>query len=77
MYNSGQVCVAIKRLFVHEDQYNDMVAALAQQAKHSIVGNGLEKGTHFGCVSTLILLPTLSYNTDGVLHPHPIRDESY
>ena len=51
MYNSGQVCVAIKRLFVHEDQYDEMVAALAQQAKHSKVGNGLDKGTHFGPIN--------------------------
>ena len=76
MYNSGQVCVAIKRLFVHEDQYNDMVAALAQQAKHSIVGNGLEKGTHFGCVSTLILTILMVCSTPtqyGMSH----TDESY
>ena len=45
MFNSGQVCVAIKRLFVHESQYDEMVAALASEARKAKVGNGLAKGT--------------------------------
>jgi acyl-CoA reductase-like NAD-dependent aldehyde dehydrogenase len=52
MFNSGQVCVAIKRLYVHESQYDEMVTELAKVARSVKVGNGLEKGTQ--CVSNSI-----------------------
>lgn len=51
MYNTGQVCVAIKRVFVHESQYDDMVTALAAEAKKARVGNGLEKGIMYGPIN--------------------------
>lgn len=47
-YNSAQVCVATKRLYVHEaiyDALRDRLHALAEQAK---VGDGLEQGNGFG-----------------------------
>lgn len=47
MFNTGQVCVAIKRLFVHESQYDDMVAALAAEARKAKVGRPLDKGVMY------------------------------
>jgi acyl-CoA reductase-like NAD-dependent aldehyde dehydrogenase len=47
-FNSGQVCIALKRLYVHEKVYDALVAELAQIAKTAAVGNGLEPGVMFG-----------------------------
>jgi len=49
-FNSGQVCIALKRLYVHEKVYDALVAELAQLAKDAKVGNGLDEGTFFGPV---------------------------
>lgn len=46
--NCGQVCIALKRLYVHESQYDDMCDALANIAKQTIVGDGLEQGVQIG-----------------------------
>jgi acyl-CoA reductase-like NAD-dependent aldehyde dehydrogenase len=37
MMNSGQVCRAIKRLYVHESQYDEMRDALGQMAREIVV----------------------------------------
>jgi len=46
--NSGQVCIAMKRLYVHESIYDEMCAELAQLAEDAIIGDGLEQGTQLG-----------------------------
>ena len=46
--NSGQVCIALKRLYVHEAIYDEMCGALANIAEQTIVGDGLEQGTQLG-----------------------------
>jgi len=48
--NSGQTCAALKRLYVHEDIYEDMCAALKNIADNATVGNGLDEGVDFGPV---------------------------
>jgi len=40
MINSGQVCAALKRLYVHEDIYDEMCEALAGIAASVTVGDG-------------------------------------
>ncbi len=49
--NSGQVCVAIKRLYVHEDVYRPVLAALAELAKQVKVGDGLQPDTQLGPIN--------------------------
>ncbi len=49
--NGGQTCAAIKRLYVHEDNYDQICAELTQLAQASSVGNGLDEGVDFGPVS--------------------------
>lgn len=49
-FNSGQVCIALKRLYVHEKVYEPLVAELAKLANEAKVGNGLEAGNMFGPV---------------------------
>ena len=46
--NSGQVCIAMKRLYVHEKVYDEVVDELAALANEAIVGDGLEQGTTHG-----------------------------
>jgi len=48
MVNSGQVCLAAKRVFVHESIYDAVCAELGKLAKAAKVGNGLEEGVEFG-----------------------------
>jgi len=48
MVNSGQVCLAAKRVFVHESIYEAVCAELGKLAKAAKVGNGLEEGVEFG-----------------------------
>jgi acyl-CoA reductase-like NAD-dependent aldehyde dehydrogenase len=46
--NSGQVCVAIKRLYVHAAVYDEVCDELAKIASTAVVGDGLQQGTEFG-----------------------------
>ena len=48
MFNSGQTCVAIKRVFVHESQYEEMVKKMGKIADAATIGDGLEKGVAYG-----------------------------
>ena len=48
--NSGQVCIALKRLYVHEAVYDELCDEIATLAKNAVVGNGMEKGVQFGPV---------------------------
>jgi acyl-CoA reductase-like NAD-dependent aldehyde dehydrogenase len=50
-YNSGQVCTAIKRLYVHESIYDEICDELADLADKAIVGDGLDQGTEFGPIN--------------------------
>ena len=46
--NSGQVCLAIKRLYVHESIYDSLCEELAQLAEAAIVDDGSKQGTQLG-----------------------------
>ena len=46
--NNGQVCIAMKRLYVHESIYDEMCDELATLANAAIVGDGLKQGTQLG-----------------------------
>jgi acyl-CoA reductase-like NAD-dependent aldehyde dehydrogenase len=48
MVNSGQVCLAAKRVFVPEKIYDAVCAELAKIATAAKVGNGLDEGVEFG-----------------------------
>ena len=49
-FNTGQACNAGSRLFVHKDQFDQVVGALADQAAKAKVGPGLDPQTMFGPV---------------------------
>ncbi len=52
--NSGQVCIALKRLYVHELVYDDVCEEIAKLANAAVVGNGLDPTSQFGPVQNKI-----------------------
>jgi acyl-CoA reductase-like NAD-dependent aldehyde dehydrogenase len=46
--NSAQICVAAKRMYIHEDIYDEFTQALVTYARSLKVGNGLEPDTDLG-----------------------------
>jgi acyl-CoA reductase-like NAD-dependent aldehyde dehydrogenase len=49
-YNTGQACNAGSRLFVQQDQFDEVVSRLATSAAKARVGAGLAEGTQIGPV---------------------------
>jgi len=49
-FNSGQSCNAGSRLFVHQDQFDEVVSALAERAPGMKMGPGLDPETQLGPV---------------------------
>jgi len=49
--NSGQVCVAVKRLYVEEAIYPDVLQEVTELAKAARFGDGLEPGTEYGPIN--------------------------
>jgi acyl-CoA reductase-like NAD-dependent aldehyde dehydrogenase len=47
-FNSGQACNAGSRLFVPAERYDEVVGALAEQAKSARLGSGLDPDTQLG-----------------------------
>jgi acyl-CoA reductase-like NAD-dependent aldehyde dehydrogenase len=46
--NNGQVCLAVKRVYAHEDIHDDLVDALAEIARGVRVGDGAQPGIELG-----------------------------
>ncbi|MGA3158970.1 MAG: aldehyde dehydrogenase family protein, partial [Steroidobacteraceae bacterium] len=46
--NSGQVCMAVKRIYAHASIYEALCGALAEEARRAIVGDGLDPATQLG-----------------------------
>jgi acyl-CoA reductase-like NAD-dependent aldehyde dehydrogenase len=49
--NSGQVCVAVKRLYVHESIHDAVLDEIAELARNAVVGDGLEDGVEYGPIN--------------------------
>lgn len=50
--NSGQTCAALKRLYVHESVYDELVAELKLLVDAAVVGPGLDEKSEFGPLTT-------------------------
>lgn len=50
--NTGQTCAALKRLYVHEDVYDDVVEALVNLAKNMPMGQGTDESNVLGPLTT-------------------------
>lgn len=51
-WNTGQVCFAIKRLYVHRSRYQRLTDILVERARRTVVGSGLEEGSELGPLTT-------------------------
>jgi acyl-CoA reductase-like NAD-dependent aldehyde dehydrogenase len=51
VYNSGQSCCAVERIYVQENIYDDFVSAYAEECKKLKIGDPLDKGTDIGPLS--------------------------
>jgi acyl-CoA reductase-like NAD-dependent aldehyde dehydrogenase len=47
-FNSGQGCLAIKRLYVHDSQYDAFCEELGLLASETVIGDGIKQGTQMG-----------------------------
>jgi acyl-CoA reductase-like NAD-dependent aldehyde dehydrogenase len=54
--NAGQTCASLKRLYVHEDQYDEVVKKFADYVTKIPVGNGLDPKNLIGPVSNKMQL---------------------
>ena len=54
--NAGQTCAALKRLYVHEDQYEDVVRQFADFCARIPLGNGLDPNSLIGPVTNRMQL---------------------
>ncbi|HUK03048.1 MAG TPA: aldehyde dehydrogenase family protein [Steroidobacteraceae bacterium] len=48
MVNTGQVCLAIKRVYAPDSIYEELCAELARLAEAAVVGDGLTAGSQYG-----------------------------
>ncbi|WP_256841954.1 aldehyde dehydrogenase family protein [Ornithinimicrobium cryptoxanthini] len=48
--NSGQYCLAAKRLYIHDKIFDEFAAEFAEHAKNARVGDGLDEGVQLGPV---------------------------
>ncbi|MCB1364148.1 MAG: aldehyde dehydrogenase family protein [Rhodobacteraceae bacterium] len=46
--NAGQVCMAVKRVYVHKDIYDEFCDELARRAKQTVVDDGMHQGADMG-----------------------------
>ena len=51
VYNNGQSCCAVERIYVHEKIYDQFVESYAAQAKKLVVGDPLDPSTDIGPLS--------------------------
>ncbi len=65
--NSGQVCAALKRLYVPESKLDAICDALAAEAATVVVGPGLQEGVHAGPVQNKPQLDRVRELTDDAL----------
>ena len=62
--NAGQTCAALKRLYVHADQYEDVVAKLAKYVSAIPVGNGLDPKSLIGPLTNKMQLDKVAGYVD-------------
>lgn len=46
--NSGQICLAIKRIYIHESIYDEFLKAMVEHTKTLQTGDGMIEGNYMG-----------------------------
>lgn len=49
--NSGQICAAVKRVYVHESLYEELSSAIAEEAKKATFGDGFDPESDYGPIN--------------------------
>jgi acyl-CoA reductase-like NAD-dependent aldehyde dehydrogenase len=49
--NTGQICAAVKRIYVHEKLAAGVIETLTEMARTVVVGDGMEEGTELGPIN--------------------------
>src|SRR5207342_2366160 len=62
--NAGQTCAALKRLYVHQDQYDEVVKQFTNYVVKIPVGNGLDPKNLIGPVSNKMQLDKVAAYVD-------------
>jgi len=83
--NNGQVCSAIKRVYVPEALYDDVVDALAEKARAAKVGDGAAEGTELGPINnrpqyervSMLVADALSSGATAVTGGKPMEGDGY
>lgn len=65
--NSGQICTAIKRVYVADALHDELVEALAERARAVRVGDGMDPATEMGPVNNLPQLMRVAALVDDAL----------
>ena len=50
-YNTGQSCCAVERVYIHENIYDDFVAAFVAEVKGFRIGDPLDERTYIGAIT--------------------------
>ena len=83
--NSGQVCMAVKRVFVPEELQPHLVDALAAKVREAKVGNGLDEGVILGPINNEpqfervkgLVAEAIDDGAVAVVGGHPIEGDGY
>jgi acyl-CoA reductase-like NAD-dependent aldehyde dehydrogenase len=59
MYNSGQSCCSVERIYVHESLYDDFVAHFLDAVGGFVVGDPMDERTYIGAITRAAQLDTL------------------
>jgi acyl-CoA reductase-like NAD-dependent aldehyde dehydrogenase len=84
-WSAGQVCMAVKRVFVPEAMQEPLVAALAAKARAFKVGNGLDEGIEMGPINnrpqfervSALVSEALAAGATAVTGGAPIEGDGY
>lgn len=83
-YNTAQVCIATKRLYIHEDVYDALRDKLHEIARRAVVGDGAQQGSQYGPIQNepqyrrvLALMEDARANGLTLLHGSKVPDQGY
>ena len=65
--SSGQLCVSVERLYVHDDVYDDFVAAFADRTRHLTLSTEIGYGADMGSLVSEDQLRTVERHVDDAV----------
>ncbi|MWV51351.1 aldehyde dehydrogenase family protein (plasmid) [Rathayibacter sp. VKM Ac-2803] len=65
--NTGQLCVSVERIYVHDDRWEQFISAFGQNVRAMRVGPGLAWGVDMGSLISARQLATVSAHVDDAI----------